>query len=1094
MTIDNKKDLKLNAQTISSSEDRPTKEFDRSNISSNNSNKDSIEPQQTPEKKNNCTPTKLMINKLLSPKTCKENLFSAKSAKTYISATNVATLRNKLPFNSYEHHIVHTPSEPKPSNNEHVNTIMCTGEFEVIDSSVLSLFESSFHSIDEGDYETLCEAALIIGLPEDNSNLIPQSEKYPPNCQHKECSILSSFQPHILHHYLNPKHKSNPIDISHLTANMVFPLGISICFRGDNKPIWPQPYKPFLNVIRNEKGETYYLVCFHYFKHIPVSIFDSTYKVNPLKEYTKFINMSPEKLEENLSIISSFIDSESFLIPECITLVSRFPFINQMLVCLESLYHMNQTDINPVINHLINELPVPINNRLIMFYLPNNTNIIPLYPPTEPNESNFFSNEVDILELFTIDNIILVFHLILLEQKLLFINNNYHVLSFALVEFIQLIYPLVWVDTIVPVLSLTTVEFLQSIIPFVMGIDEFLLQFSINNDYIDFTNGSIVFVNLSTNTIGLHVENKKTNKKLLLDKLNIPDLPAKVYKFLCARLKELKRDKELFSAIKVKEKIREVFCTAMIMMMGDYKRYLYYIEGDTNVFNNECFLQHRKKEERNFYKEFISTQLFSQFISNEKEANKYGKSNVSNIKYDNAMYSLNTYNYLSKDFLMLHHGVKNSAIKIKKSTTNPSLKKEDANTNTNNSIPNNELSRHTEGLKQMTKIRLSNDKGDSLNDSCKFTSNSKEKKSYGKGTNNSNENITSDNTIENKLLIHDNNKVRSTKTDNLLITPFFMKVPITHIKKPQIHSFIQNHIMKIYPNSTSNKTLSKAKYISNYLHKIYNVENICESHRKYYINKDNQNEPLNPFHCKGLRRRSLSSDCLRTQQFSDTKDINEWFTNICTSCEDKLKQQSNSSTKNICEYMNNYSYREHLANLLIQENDALEYDKDARNAHIKMLTHTCLSELGKVIQRALEEIKGKYLNIKYAKRFILALFRYCALSKKDNQNVFLYELIDINKVYVLTNNVFWKEWFEEEYLKYKLDNDNKLKVVFGLLHGLSEFMFKLQIDQMFIKNLIIDRLGKEYVGEEMEKEFEDVFNDTKEDIQNEIIKKKKKGK
>jgi hypothetical protein len=54
-------------------------------------------------------------------------------------------------------------------------------------------------------------------------------------------------------------------------------------------------------------------------------------------------------------------------------------------------------------------------------------------------------------------------------------------------------------------------------------------------------------------------------------------------------------------------------------------------------------------------------------------------------------------------------------------------------------------------------------------------------------------------------------------------------------------------------------------------------------------------------------------------------------------------------------------------------------------------------------------------------------------------------------------------------------------------------MFKLQLEQMFIKNLIIDRLGKEYVSEDMEEEFEDMFYDKEEDIQIEI-KKKKKGK
>jgi hypothetical protein len=87
MTVDNKKDLKLNTQT-SPNENEQTKDNDNCNISNNNSNQDSIEP-QTPEKNHNCTPTKLMINKLLSPRICKEHLFSAKVIRTHNSTTNV---------------------------------------------------------------------------------------------------------------------------------------------------------------------------------------------------------------------------------------------------------------------------------------------------------------------------------------------------------------------------------------------------------------------------------------------------------------------------------------------------------------------------------------------------------------------------------------------------------------------------------------------------------------------------------------------------------------------------------------------------------------------------------------------------------------------------------------------------------------------------------------------------------------------------------------------------------------------------------------------------------------------------------------------
>ena len=70
MTVDNKKDLKLNTQTLVN-ENEQTKDNEHCNISNNNSNQDSIEP-QTPEKNHNCTPTKLMITLIvvLNSKTC----------------------------------------------------------------------------------------------------------------------------------------------------------------------------------------------------------------------------------------------------------------------------------------------------------------------------------------------------------------------------------------------------------------------------------------------------------------------------------------------------------------------------------------------------------------------------------------------------------------------------------------------------------------------------------------------------------------------------------------------------------------------------------------------------------------------------------------------------------------------------------------------------------------------------------------------------------------------------------------------------------------------------------------------------------------
>ena len=163
--------------------------------------------------------------------------------------------------------------------------------------------------------------------------------------------------------------------------------------------------------------------------------FEKKYKINPLKEYTKFKNINDtdqnfddKKFEHNLEIITQFIENETILIPECMTLVSRFPFINQMENCLNTMINLNNNDLNNLINHLTNEIPVPFRNQKILFYIPYNPNIFQLVCPFRPSMVNFTT--CNILKYLSISNIIKIFHLILLEQKILFIHNDYQILSY----------------------------------------------------------------------------------------------------------------------------------------------------------------------------------------------------------------------------------------------------------------------------------------------------------------------------------------------------------------------------------------------------------------------------------------------------------------------------------------------------------------------------------------------------------------------------------------------------------------------------------------------------------------------------------------
>ena len=260
--------------------------------------------------------------------------YNYKKNKSDLSEKNIDLKMNDFIASTLE---TQYEKKEKLSSNNLFHSKSSTGNknYEILESNIKindpnDIYSSEYISklnYSEIEYDTFCHCFFISGLTYNNTELIPESEEYPSTCLHSECSILSSFQPNIIQYYQN-KNKKCQIDISNLTANLVFPLGIKICFNDLNNNNYPKPYNSFLNVIRNEKGEIYYIVSLHYFRKIEISEFDKKYKINPLKEYTKFQNLHDEdenfdieKFKRNLDIVTKFIGNETILIPECITLV-----------------------------------------------------------------------------------------------------------------------------------------------------------------------------------------------------------------------------------------------------------------------------------------------------------------------------------------------------------------------------------------------------------------------------------------------------------------------------------------------------------------------------------------------------------------------------------------------------------------------------------------------------------------------------------------------------------------------------------------------------------------------------------------------------
>ena len=772
--------------------------------------------------------------------------------------------------------------------------------------------------------------------------------------------------------------------------------------------------------------------------------FEKKYKINPLKEYTKFKNINDtdqnfddKKFEHNLEIITQFIENETILIPECMTLVSRFPFINQMENCLNTMINLNNNDLNNLINHLTNEIPVPFRNQKILFYIPYNPNIFQLVCPFRPSMVNFTT--CNILKYLSISNIIKIFHLILLEQKILFIHNDYQILSYISFAFVNLIYPFNWVNPYIPILSLSSVQFLQSIVPFIMGTDEFLFNYSVQKDYIGLNNeNKIIFVDIANDEITLNVE-YIMKKRFLFNKdviktLKLPEFPDEIGKFLKHKLKQIKK---IHNDFIVEEKIRDTFLKVLVMMFGNYQVFIF-ITNDMPIFNSESFLLTKDKD-KDFYNEIIQTQNFSQFLLNENDIiirkrkkmkeilnEPYGKQ-YDNLLIDTSLFTIKArkqLNEIEKTYNMKvrSHSIKKQSINIKKKNFLDS------------SIKNN-LSHHLETE----------------------TSNSS---SLSKGLNLINKNDihfdTEINDSNNSLKKNDNPYVQKTT----LIFPYFIELPMISIDREQIEVYINNEINKRNnENKNKNKT-KKPKYIIED-NKNYQLNEIKDIYRRYFYNISIP--PLNEFKSAGpMRKKSLSTnDLLKFKQIDEIQLIQDWFNTICNE-EFEIKKKKIENINNLMKKVKN---REYFANLISQGYTLNDNFK-------KSLLNRSYNEMLKLITFILNIVTEREYDVIIL--YTIAIFSYFTFDKVNKKIKYIYEdYIKSNITCIFWGEKeFWKNWFVNDLNKgeiYIFDEESEidnqyLPYSIKLLIKLYYFMMKLNLDNDFIYELIFDDLACNYLN------------------------------
>ena len=502
------------------------------------------------------------------------------------------------------------------------------------------IFLNSIEIPEEVKNESFCEGFFIASIPKENGKVEEGSDKFKSDCGHHDCSSLLAMQPEIIYRY--PEKDTKDLEINNLAASICFPSGIKICYEEDKLPI---VVKNYYSSITNQTGDRFFIVTYHFYIRMMNINFVQMYQIHPIKyETMKFCNDFYEIIEDNpklQSMVQSKLEKfgelnfrEIVNVPFCLCLISRYPFFNLMEKCLESIkqvisdYNSTGDELHKLVKYIVKEIPFPKQHYKIEFPLPLTPDINELTYPYFEDLTFLGPNPALLLNYFSVENIILIFRLILFEQKILFIDSELQRLGEVTNAFISILYPFQWVHTFIPIMSTQMLKYLQAFLPFINGLHVNL--FDVAKTILDEADEGVYLVYIGNNTIDINWDS--SSKRIKIAKKineNIPLLPKHIEKELYNNLNNIKTMYEKGKKDPKYRKNYNVYIYNLIMqifveMLYDYMKYLTVID-DYPIFNTNLLLNSRPKADEKFYKEFTETQIFQLFIQNaiKKNNNMY---------------------------------------------------------------------------------------------------------------------------------------------------------------------------------------------------------------------------------------------------------------------------------------------------------------------------------------------------------------------------------------------------------------------------------------------------------------------------------------
>ena len=480
------------------------------------------------------------------------------------------------------------------------------------------------------EHSTFCEGFFLASFSKDKSKIMENSLDNQAECNHSICNIMPAMQPEILYKY--PKEDIKGLEINNLAASICFPNGIKLCYEEKEENI--KTVKNYRSSFTNQVGDRFFAVTYHFFLRKENSEFESEQNMSPFQyeiikyqdEIRTLLNdEQAEDIYDRLIILDNISKRDYVNIPYCLCLISKYPFIEQMEKCLESIMmsindeNLPIKDLNKYISYIVSSIPAPSDHCKILFPLAYHYKLEEIQPQYFKDINQFGDNPLIILSHISEKNIYTLFKLLIFEQKVIIVGKDNDLVSQMILNFVTLLYPFEWVHTFLPIMSEKMLKFLQAFLPFFIGMNITLLK-KAKPILAQAAKGVFIF-NIDNNTIEINSNYKQDAKSTnTLEYINrhIPNFPKALEQLIMKELKLIKREiskNKDSDKLFINLRIKNLFMQILAELLYDYKKYSYIVD-DLPVFNSFLLINDKDKKESEFYKEFTSTQLFQMFIQN----------------------------------------------------------------------------------------------------------------------------------------------------------------------------------------------------------------------------------------------------------------------------------------------------------------------------------------------------------------------------------------------------------------------------------------------------------------------------------------------